>query len=139
MFARQASGAGVTVTVDQVPTSTFYGPNYLQWTFAQDVWDYNPFWSQVAATTLPGSSFNETHYSDPRYAALYDEGLKTLDKAKRSEIATELQQIQYEEGGYIVPVIVPNLSACSPSVSGLGASKCGLPFNSSDLTKVWIS
>ena len=139
VFARQASGAGVTVTVDQVPTSTFYGPNYLQWTFAQDVWDYNPFWSQVAATTLPGSSFNETHYSDPRYAALYDEGLKTLDKAKRSEIATELQQIQYEEGGYIVPVIVPNLSACSPSVSGLGASKCGLPFNSSDLTKAWIS
>ncbi len=33
VFAEQAKAAGVTVKVNQVPVGTFYGPNYLEWTF----------------------------------------------------------------------------------------------------------
>ena len=38
VFAEQAKGAGVTVNVNKVDSSVFYGDNYLKWTFSQDFW-----------------------------------------------------------------------------------------------------
>ena len=38
VFAQQASAAGVKVSLRKLDTGTFYGPNYLKWTFAQDFW-----------------------------------------------------------------------------------------------------
>ena len=38
VFAQQAKAAGVTVNLNKVDPSVFYGDNYLKWTFAQDFW-----------------------------------------------------------------------------------------------------
>src|SRR5262249_35920609 len=38
VFAQQAAGAGIKVAINNVPVSTFFGTNYLSWTFAQDFW-----------------------------------------------------------------------------------------------------
>ena len=71
VLVQQAKAAGVTINLNNVPSTTFFGPNYLKWVFAQDYWDYNPYLSQVAQATLPNSPFNECHFDDPSYIALY--------------------------------------------------------------------
>ena len=47
----------------------------------------------------PGSPYNETHFNDSKYIKLYDEAVATLDVSKRTEIAHEMQMIDYNEGG----------------------------------------
>ena len=39
-LSQQAAQAGVTVNLRVVTPSELFGPNYLNWTFAQDTWRY---------------------------------------------------------------------------------------------------
>jgi peptide/nickel transport system substrate-binding protein len=138
VFAQQASAAGVTVNLSTLTPTTFFGPDYLHRLFSQDVWSYLPYWPTVAQSSLPWSDYNDTHFTNATYAKLYDEALRTLNPQLRKELAWEMQKIEYNEGGYIVPVLVPNLMAYAPRVHNLAASKSGYPFNGSDLLNVWV-
>jgi peptide/nickel transport system substrate-binding protein len=139
VFAQQAKGAGVTVNLKSVNVTEFYGPNYLKWVFAQDYWYSNPFFDQVGSAMLPSSPFNETHYNDPQYISLYKQALATVDVAKRTEIAHEMQAISYSNGGYIIPYFAPIIEAHSPKVHGDVPSKSGESFNRFDLKTFWLS
>jgi peptide/nickel transport system substrate-binding protein len=103
IFARQARDAGVTVKVKQVTPDVFFGEQYLAWPFAQDFWTFNSYLTQVALCLLPNSPYNETHWRDPAYAALYKQALSTLDPAKRHEVVRQLQTVDFEQGAYIIP------------------------------------
>src|SRR6266851_1529453 len=67
VLAAQAKAAGVTINLNNVPPGTFFGPDYLRWTFSQDYYNYYPYLSQVAESMLLGSPFNKTHTNDPQY------------------------------------------------------------------------
>jgi hypothetical protein len=68
LFKQQASAAGVTVNLNQVSASAFLGPNYCtEVPFSQIYYDYSPYLSQVAQTSLPTSPFPQTHFNDPSY------------------------------------------------------------------------
>jgi peptide/nickel transport system substrate-binding protein len=137
VFTQQASKAGVKVSL--LNTNDFFGPNYLKWVFAQDYWDYNYYLPQVADATLPTAPFNECHFDNPRYTALYKEAVATVDQAKRTEIAHELQMIDYTEGGYIIPFFLPVIDAYEPGVEGVVAARSGLSFNNYDFKHMWLS
>jgi peptide/nickel transport system substrate-binding protein len=137
VFAQQASKAGVKVSL--LNTNDFFGPNYLKWVFAQDYWDYNYYLPQVADATLPTAPFNECHFDNPRYTALYKEAVATVDQAKRTEISHEMQMIDYTEGGYIIPFFLPVIDAYEPGVQGVVAARSGLSFNNYDFKRMWLS
>jgi len=140
VFAQQASAAGVTVKIQQLPPTAFFSPPYLNRSFSQDVWSYWSFWPQIAVAQVPGAPFNETHWDDPKFNALYREGNGTLDDTRRREIAHELCTINYETGGYIIPVILPNLSAYGSHVHGLpSVAKTGVAFQQANFNRAWVS
>jgi len=77
VLAEQAAAAGVTVKITRVDPSTFFGDNYLSWTFSQDYYSYAPYLNQVAQSFLGSSSpFNETHQNSPRYKSLYRQPMR---------------------------------------------------------------
>jgi peptide/nickel transport system substrate-binding protein len=139
VFAQQAKAAGVNVRVRKVTTTELFGPNYLKWPFTQDYWYYNPYFSQVALATGPGSPYNTTHFKDKQYEGLYAKGLAELDEAKRIDIAHQMMEIEYERGGYIIPYFTPVIDAVSSSVQGVMTSKPGTPFNQFDFKSLWRS
>src|SRR5215218_8174457 len=102
VFAEQAKGAGVDVKLRKVDSGTFYGDNYLKWPFAQDFWATRVYLTQVAQGDLPNSPFNETHWKDAKFVSLIQDARSEADEAKRKEILHEAQQMQYEQGGYII-------------------------------------
>jgi peptide/nickel transport system substrate-binding protein len=128
VFAQQAKGAGVNVKVRKVDSGTFYGDNYLKWTFAQDFWASRVYLSQVAQGDLPESPFNETHWKDPKFLDLISQARAEVDDAKRKDILHEAQQMQYDQGGYIIPYFSNIIDAYSAKVGGLVEAKCGFPF-----------
>jgi peptide/nickel transport system substrate-binding protein len=137
-FAQQASAAGIHIKLRQVTTTEFYGPNYLKWPFAQDYWGYDFYFPQVGQGMLPTSPYNETHWNDPKYESLYAQGLRTTDPSQRAEIAHEMQSIEYNSGGYIIPYFPPVIDAYASHVHGVKASRTGVSFNNWDLQSVWI-
>ena len=80
---------------------------------------------QVNQATLPGSPFNETHFDNPKYISLYNQALATLDASMRTEIAHEMQMIDYNEGGYIIPFFPAVIDGYAPNVNGILESKTG--------------
>ncbi len=129
VLAQQAKAAGVTINLKQVDPATFFGPNYLHWTFSQDFYNYSPYLAQVAQSLLPSSPFNETHWSLPRYVSLYQQANATADPALRREIEHEMQLIDFNEGGYIIPAFIDALDAYSTRITGYSAARVGQPLS----------
>jgi peptide/nickel transport system substrate-binding protein len=129
VLAQQAKAAGVTISLKTVDPSTFFGPNYLHWTFSQDFYNYSPYLGQVAQSLLPTSPFNETHWNLPRYNSLYRQANATADSAMRKEIEHEMQQIDFTQGGYIIPALIDALDAYSTKITGYAAAKVGQPLS----------
>jgi peptide/nickel transport system substrate-binding protein len=118
VYAQQAAAAGINAKLRQITVTEFYGPNYLKWVFAQDYWYYSSYFPQVNQATLPASPFNETHFNNAKYKNLYAQGLATLDVSKRTEIAHEMQMIDYNEGGYIIPFFPSVIDGYAANVNG---------------------
>src|SRR5205085_12459104 len=83
----------------------------------------------VAESLLPASTFNETHWSLPRYGQLYKQANATADPAVRKEIEHEMQQIDFTQGGYIIPAFIDALDAYSTKITGYAAARVGQPLS----------
>lgn len=132
VLAEQAKAAGVTINLDNVPSSTFFGKNYLSWTFSQDYYSYNPYLSQVADSMLPTSPFNETHTNNPTLTNLYNQANATLNLSVRKQIEYEMQMFDFNQGGYIIPAYIDALDAYSTKITGYSPSAVGIPLSAFD-------
>ena len=132
VLAAQAKAAGVTVKLNNVPSGTFFGPNYLKWPFSQDYYNYYPYLSQVAESMLNGSPYNETHTNNPHYTSLYNQANATANPSVRKEIQYEMQRFDFNEGGYIIPAFIDALDAYSDKIAGYSAAKVGQPLSNFD-------
>lgn len=125
VFAEQAKAAGVTINVKKVDPGVFLGDQYTKWTFGVDYWPPNGFFDQARASQRPDSIWNETHFNDEEFNALYDQGVKELDHDKRCDIAYKMQEIQRERGGYIVWGFGNLVDGYSAKFKGMKASRAG--------------
>ncbi|MEA2146577.1 MAG: peptide/nickel transport system substrate-binding protein [Solirubrobacteraceae bacterium] len=121
VFAQQASAAGVKVNLQKTDSGTFYGSNYLKWTFAQDFWGPRRYLSQVAQGSLPNSPFNETHWDDPQFKQLIAAARAELNDAKRTQLIHQAQTIEYNTGGYIIAFFPNYIAAAGAKVGGIPA------------------
>jgi peptide/nickel transport system substrate-binding protein len=129
VLAEQARAAGVSITLQNVPPGTFFGPNYLSWTFSQDYYSYFPYLTQVAQSMLPGSPYNETHTDNPQYTRWYNQANATAKPSLRREIIHEMQEFDFTSGGYIIPAFVDSLDAYSDKITGYASSRLGQPLD----------
>jgi peptide/nickel transport system substrate-binding protein len=135
VLAEQAKAAGVTINLSDVSSSTFFGKNYLSWTFSQDFYTYDPYLMQVSASMLPTSPFNETHTNSPTLNNLYARANATLNPSVRKQIEYEMQTFDFNEGGYIIPAYIDALDAYSTKITGYSSPATGLPLSNFDFEK----
>ncbi len=106
VFANQASAAGIKINIRNDPN--YYGNQYLKLAFSIDFWGTRSYLNQVQQGSLPNSPYNETHWppksgTGSNFISLYNQALATTDVAKRIEIEHEMQKLEYDIGGYIIP------------------------------------
>jgi peptide/nickel transport system substrate-binding protein len=133
VFANQASAAGVKINVINDPN--YYGNQYLKLAFSVDFWGTRAYLNQVQQGSLPNSPYNETHWppksgTGSNFESLYSQALATTDPAKRNQIQQEMQQIEYNIGGYIIPFFGGLIDAYAANVKGLKPSKGTLNLDS---------
>ncbi len=140
----------VNISLDEVTVTSFYGTQYLKWTFAQDYWYYAAYLPQVSEATLPISPFNETHFASPanhpwppdigqHYINLYNQAVATLDDNLRTEIAHEMQMIDWNYGGYIIPYFPPVIDGYANNVGGVTPSLTGLSLSNYGFQRFWLT
>ena len=121
LFAEQAKGAGVTVEVKKEPANAYFDTSllYTKLDFAQSFWTFSsiPIWYEQAL--LSDAVWNETHWREKQF----DQKIRDAQGAPDEETATELwhqiQQTQYDEGGYIVWANQNLVDAASQQVQGI--------------------
>jgi peptide/nickel transport system substrate-binding protein len=134
VLAAQAKSAGVKIKVSNVPSSTFFGPNYLKWNFALDYYNYYPYLPQVSESMLAASPFNETHTNDASYTSLYNQANATASGSSlHRELLFRMQEFDFNEGGYIIPAFVDSLDAYSTRIAGFRSAKIGQPLSNFDM------
>jgi peptide/nickel transport system substrate-binding protein len=132
VLKEQALAAGVNITLSNVSPTTFFGKDYLSWTFSQDFYSYNPYLMQVSTCMLPASPFNETHTDSPVLNNLYEQANATLDASVRKQIVYDMQAYDFAEGGYIIPAFLDSLDAYSNKITGYTPSNSGVPLSNLD-------
>ncbi len=133
IFANQAKAAGITVNVNNDPN--FYGKGYLSYPFSVDFWGTRNYLPQVANGSLPTAPYNECHWppkSGPgsNYVSLYHQALAEVDPSKRCDIVHEMQSLEYNYGGYVIPFFNDLIDSYSSKVSGFKPSKGTLNLDS---------
>jgi peptide/nickel transport system substrate-binding protein len=129
VLKQQAAAAGITINLQNVQPGVFFGPNYLKWTFSQDYYNYSPYLPLVAYSMLPKSPFNETHTDDAHYNSLYAQANSTFNASTRKQILYEMQEYDFNFGGYIIPAYIDSLDAYSDKITGYTPAKVGQPLS----------
>jgi len=133
VFANQAQAAGVKINLHNDPN--YYGNQYLKLAFSIDFWGTRSYLNQVQQGSLPNSPYNETHWPPKsglgsNFITLYNQALATTDTGKRIEIEHEMQKLEYDIGGYIIPFFNDLIDGYSDKVKGLKPSKGTLNLDS---------
>ncbi len=133
ILAQNARAAGVTINVKNLDGGTFYGDQYLKWPFATDYWGTRNYLQQVGVGSLKESPFNESHWdASPnydRFVSLYRQALATVNVKKRCAIVKQMQRLEYDTGGHIIPYFKNLTDAYSKKVAGFKIDRGTLNLN----------
>jgi peptide/nickel transport system substrate-binding protein len=129
IFAEQAKAAGVTVTVDQRPPDSYWSDAYMATPFFMTNWNPVPLPTWSGQALVPGGVWNETAWDQPGFEDKVTAAQSELDPTLAQEQWTDIQQILWDEGGYIVWGFHPWLDAVSNDLQGVEGDGF-LPFGS---------
>ena len=94
--------------------STVYNTPAPDWDIFVWGWDSgvnDPSYMLGVPLTSQIDGNNDIFYSNPDYDALYDQQATELDHAKRVELVKQMQQMFYEDCGYLVAVYTKKLQS----------------------------
>jgi peptide/nickel transport system substrate-binding protein len=127
LFAQQAKAAGVTVKLKQEPANSYYNPSllYLKMAFAETQWPMLSLKYFYLQALSPNAPYNETHFKSAAFSDALAKAIAELDKSKAQDYWNQVQQIQYDSGGYLQWVNADWVDAVSKNVQGLKPHAAG--------------
>jgi peptide/nickel transport system substrate-binding protein len=139
VYAGQANDAGINVKTSVEDPATYFAADYLSYPFFVSLgFGSYPYLINVNTFMLPTSLYPETSFDDPQYLKLYNQAVATLDDGKRAEIEHEMQQIEYDRGGYLLWAWPDQLSVVSNRFAGLETTnETGQPFERYAFSKIY--
>lgn len=121
VFAQNAKKAGVKVTVQKDPADTFWDNTWGVAPFTFSSWGYRSFFTQWLQSFV---SYNaqETKWNDAsqkKASRLVYKAAATADPKRRKALAVAAQQLQWDDGGYIIPYFKQTLDGATSRVQGV--------------------
>lgn len=117
LYAEDAAKVGVDVTVRKLDVSTFLN-QWLEWPFFIG-FTSTPYLVSATGHFSPGGSENGSHMDDAEYNEIAARLYATADATKQCEYISQLRTIEYERGGYIIPVYGQDITVHNKKVVGL--------------------
>ncbi|WP_328874812.1 ABC transporter substrate-binding protein [Streptomyces sp. NBC_00287] len=103
LFASQVREAGVKVKVVKQESATFWEKTWLKGDLYTTYWGTNDSVVFFASKTMVSDSGqNEAGWKNTEFDDTYRKAMATKDAAARAKVLGELQQIEYDESGYLL-------------------------------------
>jgi len=119
VLVQQAKAAGVTLKLQELDPTVFFGPRWLSYPLTQDFWTNRDYLTTAGLGLAPNGAYNETHWNDKEWGDRYSEAVATLDDNKRTELIHECQRIEWERGGNVIWGFANFVDALAANVAGL--------------------
>ena len=131
LLAEQATAAGVTINLRTEPANSYYNPSllYLKMAFAETQWpmlSLKYFYLQSLSSNAP---YNETHFKSAAFGNVLQKAIGELDHTKAQDYWNQVQQIQYDQGGYLQWTNADWVDGLSTKVKGLAPHPAGVLGN----------
>lgn len=140
VFAEQTKAGGIDITVKKVDSSTFFGDDWLNYPLTSDYWSSSQLLPVTIQTLVKGAPYNETHFVDARHQELFNQAMATTDEATLQTLIHEMQSIEWDTGGYIIPFFNPVLVGHNAQVQGIADSLVMQPLDRfRNLITMWRS
>ncbi|MCB0063541.1 MAG: ABC transporter substrate-binding protein [Caldilineaceae bacterium] len=111
--------AGITMSIERVPASTFYAEKFMQAPFFTSWW---PAYSEpdgiLPLSYVTEGVYNLSGWSTPRVDELVAAGRGEPDAEQRKALYAEVQAIISAEGGVLIPYFAPYLQAVRSNLHG---------------------
>ncbi|TQL40535.1 peptide/nickel transport system substrate-binding protein [Leucobacter komagatae] len=117
LYAEDAAKVGIGVSVKKLDVGTFLN-QWLEWPFFIG-FTSTPYLVSATGHFSPGGSENGSHMDDPEYNEIAAKLYATADPEAQCDYISQLRTIEYERGGYIIPVYGQDITVHSDRVSGL--------------------
>ena len=130
LYQEHAAKAGINIEVVREPDDGYWNSVWMKkpWSFCY--WSGRPtvdlmfslaYWSEA--------SWNDSHWKNERFDKLLLAARSELNKAKRQEMYTEMQQIVRDEGGVVIPLFADHVHGATEKlkygkVSGIREFDC---------------
>lgn len=139
VFVTQAQEAGIDARVTTQTVTDYFATSWKNVPFTQDFWFPVPYLT-VTGLSLAGESapFNVSHFNDPEYNDLYEQAVSTVEDDRRTDLAHQMQEIEYERGSLIIPYYMPGIDATAPNVRGIEPTATALNPGGLYWADVWI-
>ncbi len=122
VFAEQAKAANVTVDLKRYPADQFWSTAWMQQPFFSTDWSGRLLVPQFFIALTPDAPFNETNWSNEAWLNRLNEVLAETDTSLQQEMLAELQQVLFDEGGYVVWGFRSTLDAYRKEIVGIEPS-----------------
>jgi peptide/nickel transport system substrate-binding protein len=118
-------------------SNTFYDQTWLTAPLYTAYWGTNDSVTFFAAKTmLSGSGQNEAGQQDPAFDGAYQQAVGAADPQQRAAAVRLLQEIQYEQSGYLLWGMADGVDLASSTVGGLPT----LPgYGRVQLERAWLA
>lgn len=139
VFAKQASAAGVKLTLKKVDATTWINQYFLKAPLMQDFWPGTGFLLTALGNMAPGAAYNETHWNHPQWWERVKKALAEPDEAARTGYIHDAQEIEWNEGGYLNWGWLDTIDGYSDKVHGLEPAVSGTSLGNHLYHKVWVT
>jgi peptide/nickel transport system substrate-binding protein len=140
LISQQANSAGVKLTVKNTPIGQFVAQDYLKAPMASGYWYDLPYAAQSVVTMTKQASQNETHWSNPQWDALWVQLNKTPSESTNyRDTIHQMQAIEYNEGGYVIPGFYNSIDGVAANVQGLAVENTKGPLGGPHFERGWLS
>lgn len=141
LLKQQAAEGGVTVDITRQDPSVFFtdAGGYMRNTFSQDYWTLIPsltaFYLQGLVTDAP---YNVTHWGGAAADGQVRAAIAETDPVRAADRWRDVQQAQFDEGGYIIWSAQPYIDGYRNAVQGIEATPSGFA-NNYDFKSAWLT
>lgn len=118
VFKSGAKKAGVEVSVTNAATMWDGWPGGQA--FHMDYYIARGYLDHARVVYMGGSYAKETSWSNPAYEKLIKQAVKTTNTSVRNEIIADAQQIEYDDGAYIITSFYNKIDGYSAKIDGFG-------------------
>jgi peptide/nickel transport system substrate-binding protein len=121
LFAEQAKGAGVAVNVKKEPADAYFDTSllYTKMTFGQSFWQVTSVSGFYEQALMSDAVWNETHWREKSTDQQIRSALAATSEGDAKQLWHDVQQSQYDDGGYIVWSNLNLVDAAAKNVRGI--------------------